>query len=194
MHPETLLNIRRLCCSDESFWKLISAMDEKWGLPPDLDLAPYSQDADSLALLNQLLPRSFHTTQTASIADLSGKYILIVEDEYHIRDLITTILESLGYEVKACATAAQCLEALPVRTPDLIMLDIYLPDMPGEELYAKIRSFAGTAEVPVLFESGSIDEQDAAALNQAQSKKRRYINKPFMPDQLIRVVRELLGG
>src|SRR5512147_3339004 len=64
----------------------------------------------------------------------SGPHILVVDDEPDICDQVKEILEDEGYEVTTAATAAQAREARRSRRPDLILLDIWMPDMDGISL------------------------------------------------------------
>ena len=118
----------------------------------------------------------------------NNKYkVLIVEDDRNISSFIQTILEANGYQA---LTAERCQQGLMVyasHIPDLVMLDLGLPDMDGEEFIRTIRS---GSTVPIIVLSARTDERDkVSALDLGAND---YITKPFGTAELLARVRAAL--
>lgn len=118
----------------------------------------------------------------------NNKYkILLVEDESNIRNLVTTMLEADGYQVIRAKT---CLEAETMYAsylPDLIILDLGLPDRDGMQLLKKVRENSLT---PIIVLSARSDERDkVAALDMGAND---YVTKPFGSAELLARVRTAL--
>ena len=118
----------------------------------------------------------------------NNKYkVLIVEDDHNISNMIQTILESNGYQA---LTAQRCLQGLLMLTshvPDLVVLDLGLPDMDGEEF---IRLARRDSSVPIIVLSARTEEQDkVSALDLGAND---YITKPFGTGELLARVRAAL--
>lgn len=108
------------------------------------------------------------------------KLILVVDDEVELLRAVNTILGSRGYEVADAATADQAMEQMLERTPDLIVLDLMLPDMSGLDLLARLRTFT---KVPIIILSARQSEQDKIqALNTGADD---YMTKPFSAGELV---------
>jgi DNA-binding response OmpR family regulator len=119
-----------------------------------------------------------------------SKKILLVEDEADIRSIIEYILEERGYEVDSAATAAGFYERLNDHRPDLIILDIKLPDGDGRNLCKDVRAKGETSNVPVIMMSAHLRESEALEDVPAND----FIPKPFDLDNFIeRVQRQVTG-
>ena len=118
----------------------------------------------------------------------SNKYrILLVEDELSIRSFIKTILEANGYQVVLAGTCRQGIMMVSSHIPDLIILDLGLPDRDGLELLREIRK---DSNVPVLVLSARSQEQDKVqALDMGAND---YVTKPFGSAELVARVRAAL--
>jgi two-component system KDP operon response regulator KdpE len=115
------------------------------------------------------------------------KRILVVDDEPQIRRALTSILEIRGFRVIGAADAAAALAATLDLTPDLVVLDLTLPDVDGIELLKKLRSYL---TAPVLVLSARTDESDKIdALNLGADD---YLTKPFSAGELVARVNALL--
>ncbi|THF82182.1 response regulator transcription factor [Cohnella fermenti] len=109
--------------------------------------------------------------------------IFVVEDDPDIQDLITSFLRHEGYDVHCASSAAGGFELLSSREPDLIVLDIQLPDMDGITFCKHIRSDYAK---PILFVTGNRQQEDK--IQALMSGGDDYIQKPFDPlDLLLRV-------
>ena len=118
----------------------------------------------------------------------NNKYkVLIVEDDRTIANFVQTILETGGYQV---ITAERCRQGLMVFTshlPDLVVLDLGLPDMDGEEFIRQVR---GASTVPIIVLSARTDERDK--VSSLDSGANDYITKPFGTAELLARVRAAL--
>jgi len=113
--------------------------------------------------------------------------VLLVDDEPQIVRAVSAILEARDFEVVPAKTAAEAMDQLLEHTPDLIVLDLTLPDMDGLEVLGRIRSFL---ETPVLVLSARGEERDKVdALNGGADD---YLIKPFSAGELLARVGALL--
>src|SRR3954449_3252556 len=113
--------------------------------------------------------------------------ILIVEDEPPIRRLLRTTLGAHDYRTVEAATAAEALAALRHHRPDLVLLDLGLPDMDGQALIARIRE-AGPGPIARLSSRGD-EAAKVAALDLGADD---YVTKPFGMDELLARIRAAL--
>jgi two-component system KDP operon response regulator KdpE len=113
--------------------------------------------------------------------------ILLVEDEREIRRFIRQALEGEGSEVREAGTMALALEAVVSLKPQLIILDLGLPDGDGVDFVQRVRSWS---QVPVLVLSARSTERDKIAVLDAGADD--YLTKPFSVGELLARVRALL--
>lgn len=118
----------------------------------------------------------------------NNKYkVLIIEDDRNIASFIQTVLEANGYQVLTAERCRQGMLVFASHIPDLIMLDLGLPDLDGEELIRQVR--AGS-NVPIIVVSARSDERDkVSALDMGAND---YITKPFGTAELMARVRAAL--
>ena len=116
--------------------------------------------------------------------------VLVVDDEPDIRLTLRFMLEGAGHTVVEAATGADALTRLRAERPDLVLLDIRLPDMDGWDVMASIRSSVELSAVPILIMSAhsSGDFRDRAT----QEGGRGYLVKPFREEDLVEAVGALL--
>ena len=113
--------------------------------------------------------------------------ILVVEDDRNILSMIQTVLETNGYQVLTAQRCQQGILMLSSHVPDLVVLDLGLPDMDGEEL---IRITRRSSMIPIIVLSARSDEQDkVSALDLGAND---YITKPFGTAELLARVRASL--
>ena len=106
--------------------------------------------------------------------------ILLADDEPDILEVARIALEVVGgYEVSACTSGAELLERLPGFDPDLVVIDVLMPDMAGLEVLDNVRSTPGYEAVPVIFLTGMVQENDLEELR--RSSVTEIIRKPFDP-------------
>ncbi|GJM42165.1 MAG: hypothetical protein DHS20C20_24470 [Ardenticatenaceae bacterium] len=119
-----------------------------------------------------------------------GYSVLVVDDDPMKRQLLRLILERAGFGVNEAADGAEALISLDATVPDLMTLDVMMPQMDGFTVCAQVRQNPKTADLPIIMVSaradgGSIREGLAAGAN-------RYLPQPVMPDKLLKTVNELL--
>ena len=138
--------------------------------------------------LDQFLDRSGPATTPASPG--TGPLVLIVDDDERLREYVRVNLEAEGYEVREAGSGPAALEALGQRSPDLILLDVMMPQVDGWETLRQIQEHTGIGAIPVIMFSGKVDEASAA---QAASRgAQAFIGKPFDPRSLIESTKQLL--
>ena len=113
--------------------------------------------------------------------------ILVVDDEPHIRDVITFALERAGMVVTSARDGAEALIAWRRHAPDLIVLDIGMPERDGLDVCRTIRK---TSEVPILFLSARDEEVDRIIGLEIGGDD--YVSKPFSPRELVARVKTIL--
>jgi two-component system cell cycle response regulator DivK len=117
--------------------------------------------------------------------------ILYVEDNPDNRMLVRRILLSEDYGLLEAKNAAQALEVLQDAHPDLILMDINMPDMDGYTLTAKIKSMPGFARVPIIALTANVMRGDKEKTLEAGCDG--YIQKPLDIDQLIKEIERFLS-
>ncbi len=122
--------------------------------------------------------------------DRRQRYILVVEDEEDIVKLITFHLEKEGYMVKNAGSGAEALASAIDEPPDLVILDIMLPEMDGLEVCRRLRSNVKTASVPVMILSARKEELDKVLGLELGADD--YMVKPFSVRELVARVRAML--
>lgn len=106
--------------------------------------------------------------------------VLIVEDDKNIRKFIQTILEANDYDVIATETGKEAYSLITSRCPDVVILDLGLPDMDGMEIISKVRSWS---KMPIIVVSARSDDEDKIeALNAGADD---YLTKPFNVEELL---------
>jgi DNA-binding response OmpR family regulator len=113
--------------------------------------------------------------------------ILIVDDERNLRDTLAAMLSLSGYETAVAGDAQQALVAVAARDPDLILLDVMMPDIDGIALLPELRR-RSTAPVMMLTARGELDFKTIALDSGADD----YLPKPFAPEELLARIRALL--
>src|SRR4029079_3803810 len=115
--------------------------------------------------------------------------ILLVDDEVSIQGAVAPGMRSRGYEVEVAGTGAEALTQFEQRPPDLVVLDLGLPDLEGTEVWRRILS---TSEAPIIVLSARGGESDkVSALDLGADD---YVTKPFSPEELLARIREAVRG
>ena len=114
------------------------------------------------------------------------KRILYIEDETDLQWLVKHILESVGgFEVLVCGSGAEGLRCMEVFHPDLVLLDVMMPEMDGFSVLRALRSKPESAAVPVVFLTARTQESD----EYLELGAHGVIAKPFEPSGLVEQVR-----
>ena len=122
-------------------------------------------------------------------APAEGPLVLIVDDDARLREFVRVNLENEGYEVREAGSAEDALTALGERSPDLILLDVMMPQVDGWETLRRIQEHTGVGAIPVIMFSGQVDNGQ----NEAESRgAQAFIGKPFDPRTLVESTKQQL--
>ncbi|MCK5707353.1 MAG: response regulator [Candidatus Aureabacteria bacterium] len=121
---------------------------------------------------------------------MNGKKILVIDDEDHILNMIKNRLKANGYEVIAVSNGLDGLEAAKTGSPDLIILDVMLPDINGKEVCLRLKEHESTAKIPVIFLTAkdSIEEK----MEEYDCGGECHITKPFDANELLEKIKRTL--
>ncbi|HEY7555784.1 MAG TPA: response regulator [Candidatus Binatia bacterium] len=122
---------------------------------------------------------------------VNEKTIMVVDDNPDIITIVRTILEGKGFNVLSASGGAECLEVLKTQKPDLIVLDIMMPEMDGLEVLTRLKAMSELANVPVVLLTAKVQYEDV--LGGYKLGADYYITKPFTSTQLINGINLLLG-
>src|SRR5262245_60262457 len=111
--------------------------------------------------------------------------ILLVDDEVSIQRAVAPLLRSRGYDVDVAGTGADALKAFAERPPDLVILDLGLPDLEGTEVCRRMRAAGAATPIIILSARGS-EADKVAALDLGADD---YVTKPFGPEELLARIR-----
>ncbi|GGC54610.1 response regulator [Pedobacter quisquiliarum] len=123
--------------------------------------------------------------------DTKYKNILVIEDNHAILDVITLILQSEAYKVNGLSKSANFMEHIDAFNPDLMILDIMLPDADGRVLLQELRLNEKTRHIPVLMISARYTKEN---LQNVEFKPDAFVAKPFDIDDLLDRIEGLLAG
>jgi two-component system cell cycle response regulator DivK len=119
-----------------------------------------------------------------------GKRILVIEDTEDNRQIVRDLLVSVGYEIIEATDGAEGVAMAQAQHPDLILMDIQLPQMDGYEATRRIRAIPELARVPIIAVTSYALSGDEAKTRAAGCDG--YVAKPFSPRQLLAKIREFL--
>jgi excisionase family DNA binding protein len=118
-----------------------------------------------------------------------GPVVLLVDDDERVRELVRINLEFEGYSVREAADANEGLAAIDEAKPDLVLLDVMMPQVDGWEMLRRMQELYGVGAIPVVMFSSQVDEQ---AEEQATSRgAQAFVGKPFDLQQLIDRTKQL---
>jgi DNA-binding response OmpR family regulator len=116
--------------------------------------------------------------------------VLVVEDEPDIRNLIVHHLTREGFRCRTAATGPEALARVRSVPPDLVVLDLMLPEMDGLEVCRRLRGDPATASLPLIMLTAKTDEVDRIVGLELGADD--YLAKPFSPKELVARVRAVL--
>ncbi len=119
------------------------------------------------------------------------KSILCIEDEAEMIDLMRLILSRKGYNVRGAPGGAEGLQMIRNEKPDLILLDLMMPDMDGWEVYQQIKAEESSKDIPVIIVTAKAQNIDRV-LGLHIAKVNDYIAKPFTPQELLHSIEKVL--
>ena len=120
------------------------------------------------------------------------KQILCIEDEPEMIDLIRLILERRGFNVQGAAGGMEGIKKVRELLPDLVLLDLMMPDMDGWEVYQQMKADEATRGIPVIVVTAKAQSIDKV-LGLHIAKVDDYIAKPFSPQELLDSVEKVFA-
>jgi two-component system phosphate regulon response regulator PhoB len=122
-----------------------------------------------------------------------GRRILVIDDEPDLLELVRINLDQAGYTVETAHSGRDAIESLRRSRPDLIVLDLMLPDVSGTEICRRVRSDAKLAQIPIIMLTAKANEVDRVVGFELGADD--YVTKPFSPRELcLRVAAILRRG
>jgi len=119
-----------------------------------------------------------------------GPTVLIVDDDERTRALVRASLELEGFDVREAESGTVGLSVLEQEPPDLILLDVMMPEVDGWQMLQHVQERHGVGAIPVIMFSG---QADAASATRAEERGvQRFVGKPFDAAQLVESTKQLL--
>lgn len=116
--------------------------------------------------------------------------ILAVDDEADILEFIRIVLDEAGYKVLTALSGHEALQILYRTRPDLILMDIMMPELDGMELIKILKIMESSESIPIVVVSAKTDPSDRVSA--LKEKAADYVCKPFSPQQLVKSVNNIL--
>lgn len=117
--------------------------------------------------------------------------LLYIEDDPEMIDLVSMIISRRGFQIRGASGGRKALELIKSQKPDLILLDLMMPDMDGWEVYQQLKSKEETRNIPVIVITAKAQPVDRV-LGLHIAKVDGYITKPFHPQELLESVDRVL--
>ena len=150
--------------------------------------------ANSLSLLMTVVrSQTPSDTKSSTVAAGSGRdsrSILMVEDSITSRKVLSMLFKRHGYHALEAASGAEAVEIAKSNTPDIILLDVMLPDTNGHALLERLRCFDHLGKVPVIMLTGRHDPKDK--MKGLQGGVSEYLTKPVNPQRLMEILQSYL--
>jgi two-component system response regulator VicR len=122
-----------------------------------------------------------------------AKRVVCIEDEPEMIDLVRLILGRKGFNVIGANGGIEGLETVKRELPDLVLLDLMMPDMDGWEVYQQMKADEGLRDIPVVVVTAKAQSIDKV-LGLHIAKVDDYITKPFGPQELLESVEKIIGA
>jgi len=129
---------------------------------------------------------------TDSHSPVSKKTIMVVDDNPDIVTILRITLESNGFNVRCAYSGEELFASLEELKPDLILLDIMMPQMDGLEVLARLKGNPATASIPVILLTAKADDEDVQIGYKMGADI--YITKPFTGTEVLEAINLVLGG
>lgn len=120
--------------------------------------------------------------------------ILVVDDDQALADMMQEALEGAGYRVTVCAQSERALPLIATEPPDLVILDVRMPQVGGLDILDHLRADPRTHAIPVLMCTAAFSGDRPVWQDEMARRGATILFKPFALDQLLDQVRALLGG
>ena len=119
---------------------------------------------------------------------MERKKILVVDDEPRNVKLLSLILKDKGFEVLTAYSSHECLDIVYRDSPDLILLDVIMPEINGIEVFKKIREDYSAREIPIIFLSAATDE-DTSEFEEIKGEEFLHLFKPIDLDEVVDLIK-----
>jgi CheY-like chemotaxis protein len=129
-----------------------------------------------------------------------GKKVLVVDDEQDVRVYLSRLLEENGFRAACASNGEEALRAVEKERPDLITLDLSMPETSGVRFYQTLKSRADIADIPVVLVTGVTGPGGSRDTEHFYNTRRQvpppdgFIAKPVDPEEMLRLVRKLTSG
>ncbi len=120
------------------------------------------------------------------------KKIVYIEDDIEMTYLIKLILQRKGYEIISTNDGMEGFEIIEREKPDLVLLDLMMPNIDGWDIYHQLKSNENTNQIPVIIISAKAQPIDKV-LGLQIAKVNNYISKPFKPQELLESIESILN-
>ncbi len=120
--------------------------------------------------------------------------ILTVDDDAEMRHLVELILTRTGYQPEFAGSGQQALQVMRTIPPDICLLDTFMPDMDGYEVYARMKADPRLCEIGVILLTGRCVHWDKEVTRYSIDNRDAYITKPFVISDMFKTIREVLGN
>jgi twitching motility two-component system response regulator PilH len=129
-----------------------------------------------------------------------ARTVLSVDDEDHIREFVSTVLEENGYTPVQATNGEEAMDIIRQQKPDLVIMDILMPKESGIRLYRELKTSESLKNIPVIIYSG-VAKRTALRAQAAQTEARgesvpdpdAYLEKPVTAERLAAAVKKILG-
>ena len=132
----------------------------------------------------------YHSERKTTMGE-PDKTIIYIEDDPEMIDLVTLILRPKGFTVKGANGGREGLDKVVQEKPDLVLLDLMMPDMDGWEVYHQLKANEMTSHTPVIIITARAQAIDQV-LGLYIARVDDYISKPFHPQQLVESIQKVL--
>jgi CheY-like chemotaxis protein len=123
-----------------------------------------------------------------------AKKILVVDDEPDVIEYFTTLLEEHGYETQSASNGAEAMASIREDRPDLVALDITMPEQSGVKTYRQLKENSEFVDIPVLIITGiAKDFKNFISSRKQVPPPEGYLEKPVSPETLTAEVKRLIG-
>lgn len=125
---------------------------------------------------------------------MSPKKILVVDDEEEVLTFVGNILKRANYGVISTTRGKEAVELAKNQLPDMIILDIKMPDMRGSEVAVLLSENSSTANIPIVFLTGILDKKKEESLEKIPDKPHYVMIKPTTGEELLEAINKVLSG
>jgi two-component system alkaline phosphatase synthesis response regulator PhoP len=119
----------------------------------------------------------------AATDEITGRKVLVIDDEPGIIEIVEANLEGDGFEVISASNGKEGLEKIKNEQPELVVLDVMMPEMDGWEVLRSLEQDAATAGLPVIMLTAKAADEDY--IFGLEEGAVEYITKPFLPQELV---------